>query len=74
MKYHCYIGAYESVYSSDVEAGTPAEAAEKAAEEHGMGGEWTVVPGQALTVVIAKLASYEAAEPAVPATRRSIVT
>lgn len=64
MKYHCYTSAYESVYSSDVEAGTPAEAAEKAAAAHGIGGQWTVIPGDALVVDVAKLTSYEAAAPA----------
>lgn len=66
MKYHCYTTAYESVYSSDVEAGTPAEAAEKAAAEHGQGGEWTVIPGEPLTVRIVPRTEYEAAGPPAP--------
>lgn len=65
MKHHCYIGAYESVYTSDVEAGTPAEAAEKAAAEHHISGKWTVVPGEPLSVAVAKRSSYEAVEPAI---------
>lgn len=63
MRYHCYIEAYESVYSSDVEAASPVEAAAKAAGEHGMGGRWTVVPGEPVYVDVAARTSYEAAIP-----------
>lgn len=62
MKYHCYISAYESVYISDVEAGTPAEAAEKAATEHGQSGEWTVLAATPVFVNVAMVPTYEARE------------
>ena len=60
MKYHCYTDAYESIYRSDVEAGSAMEAAAKAAGEHKLHGRWTVVPGEPVYVDIAEHTSYEA--------------
>lgn len=60
MRYHCYVSAYESVYTSDVEAGSAMEAAAKAASEHKLHGRWTVVPGEPVYVDIAERTAYEA--------------
>jgi hypothetical protein len=60
MKYHCYIAAYETVYHSDVEAGSAMEAAAKAAGEHKLHGRWTVVPGEPVYVDIVERTAYEA--------------
>ena len=61
MKYHCYIGAYDSVYDSDVEAESPEEAAAEAATKCHISGRWTVVPGEPVYVDVVERKSYEAA-------------
>lgn len=61
MKYHCYIAAYEDVCHSDVEAESAAEAAAKAATEHGQQGEWTVIAGEPVHVNVIMRPTYEIA-------------
>jgi hypothetical protein len=61
VKYHCYIGAYESVYDFDVEAESPEEAAAVAAGRCHISGEWTVIPGEPVRVDVTERRSYEAA-------------
>lgn len=61
MKYHCYIGAYDSVYDFDVEAESPEEAAAQAAARCNISGEWTVIPGEPVRVDVTERKSYEAA-------------
>jgi hypothetical protein len=61
VKYHCYIGAYDSVYDFDVEAESPEGAAAEAAAECGISGLWTVVPGEPARVDVVERKSYEAA-------------
>jgi hypothetical protein len=58
VKYHCYIEYRESVYDSNVVADSVIEAAQKAAEEHGIGGRWAVVPGEPRYVDIVIRKSY----------------
>jgi len=60
-KFHCYIEHHEAVYDSDVEAATPEEAAVEAAQEHGIGGHWTVIPGEPVDVNVVKRPVFEAA-------------
>jgi hypothetical protein len=60
VKYHCYIGAYDSVYDFDVEAESPEEAASKAAARCHISGEWTVIPGEPVRVDVRERRSYEA--------------
>jgi hypothetical protein len=62
VKYHCYIEYRESVYSSDVEAGSPVEAAAKAATGCHIHGRWTVIPGEPVYVDVVERKTYEAAE------------
>ncbi len=61
MKYHCYISAYESVCSSDVEADSAAGAAAKAASEHGRQGQWTVIAGEPVYVDVVMRPTFEVA-------------
>lgn len=61
MKYHCYIGAYDSVYGSDWEAESPEEAAAMAAARCHISGRWTVAPGEPVYVDVVERKSYEAA-------------
>lgn len=60
MRYHCYIGAYDSVYSTDIDAGSATEAASRAAAEQKIEGRWTVVPGERMYVDIVERTTYEA--------------
>jgi hypothetical protein len=62
VRYHCYIGAYGSVYDFDVEAESPEGAASQAAAKCHISGEWTVVPGEPVRVDVAERRSYEATQ------------
>lgn len=57
--YHCYIEYHEAVYASDIEAGSPERAAERAAEQHHISGIWTVISGQPVEVNVTEITSYE---------------
>lgn len=63
MKYHCYTGAYDSVYAFDVEAESPQEAAAQAAAECNISGEWTVVPGEPVRVDVTERKSVPLPRP-----------
>jgi hypothetical protein len=58
-RWHCYTMAYEALYSADVDAAGPNEAAVMAAEQTGKDGTWTVIPGLAAQVQLTERHSYE---------------
>jgi hypothetical protein len=58
-RWHCYTLAYESIYSADVDAAGPNEAAVMAAEQTGKDGTWTVVDGSAVQVQLTEKHTYE---------------
>jgi hypothetical protein len=58
-RWHCYTLAYESIYSADVDAAGPNEAAVMAAEQTGKDGTWTVVDGSAVQVQLTEKHIYE---------------
>ena len=62
MRWHCFTGAYESVYEFTAEADTPQKAAELAATRHGIAGEWTVVPGEPVKVTVREVTAYSAGD------------
>lgn len=58
--WHCYLGAYESVYAQDVIADSAEQAALLAATATRLAGDWTVVEGTPATVTVTEVQAFQA--------------